>query len=196
MSIIIARKKGDTVYLGTDTRLIESDQKNTDLCEFNYKIQKVESGILVGIVCDNEIRNVLFASSEIFTLDKNGMLTRRHIIKEIIPAVLSVLGDNDLLSAEEGDTPYMNAIIVLAYKDVLYEICANLSVIRYEDGQALGKNAYYAVATVLDADDNEPVNDNIIRALKIADKNSVAVGAPYLLIDTKTNAYTLIGGND
>lgn len=196
MSILIACKKGDTVYLGTDTRLVEYNQKNVDLCEFNYKIQKVESGILVGIVCDNQVRNVLFANSEIFTLDKKGELTRKHLIKEIIPKIISVLDENELIVKEDGDTAYMRAIIMLAYKGVLYEVNSNFLVIRYEDFQVVGKNAEYAIATIMDADDSEPINDNIVRALKIAGKNSLAVGAPYLLIDTKFNAYTLVGGNE
>ena len=33
MSILIAYKKGDTVYMGTDTRVIAGDSKRNELCE-------------------------------------------------------------------------------------------------------------------------------------------------------------------
>ena len=50
MSILIAYKKNDTVYMGTDTRVIVNDFKKNEICESNYKIQKLENGILLGMI--------------------------------------------------------------------------------------------------------------------------------------------------
>lgn len=196
MSILIACKKGDTVYLGTDTRVIVNDYKTHELCESNLKIQKLENDMLLGITGETIERQTLIAYSEIFTLDKRGSLTKKHIVKAIIPRLLSVLKQEDLLVKPEGDFPYMRAMIVLAYKDTLYEICADFSVIRYEDFQVLGRCSDYAQAFISNVKEGESVNEKIIKALDFVAKNTQCVARPYILIDTKELKYKLIRGQD
>lgn len=196
MSVLIAYKRGDTIYMGTDTRVIVNDHKKNELCECNYKIQKLENGMLVGITAERLTRQTIFAYSEIFSLDKKGELTKKHIIKEIIPSLLSVLKKEDLLVEKEGELPYMKAVILLAYKDTLYEICSNFAVIKYEDFQAVGTVAEYAQATLFNTKGTDDINERIVKALGIVSNNSQFVGSPYLLIDTKEQAYKLIRRND
>lgn len=196
MSILIAYKKGDTVYMGTDTRVIAGDSKRNELCECNYKIQKLDNGMLLGITCNRLERQTLIGCFEIFTLDKNGELTKKHIVKEIIPKLLSVLEQENLLVEKEGELPYVKATILLAYKDTMYEISSGFAVIKYEDFQALGSVAEYAQATLLNTKEKDDINERIVKALDIVSSNSQCVGKPYLLIDTKELKYNLIGGNE
>ena len=81
MSILIACKRDDTVYMGTDTKLVINNISRNELCESGYKIQKLDNGILLGITGEPIERQTIFAYSEIFTLDKNGELTKKHIFK-------------------------------------------------------------------------------------------------------------------
>ena len=148
MSILIAYKKGDTIYMGTDTRTIVNEHKKNELRGCNLKIQKLANDMLLGITGERLERQTLIAYSEIFTLDKKGQLTRKHIVKEIIPRLLAVLEEEDLLQQEKDEYPYMRAKILLAYKDVLYEICSTFTIIRYETYQALGRTAEYVAATL------------------------------------------------
>lgn len=196
MSILIAYKKGDTIYMGTDTRAIVNEHKKNELCECNYKIQKLDNGMLVGITGERIERQTLFAYSDIFSLDKKGELTKKHIIKEIIPSLLSMLEKEDLLVEKEWDLPYMKAVILLAYKNTLYEICSSFVVIKYEKFQAVGKTAEYAQATLFNTKETDDINERIVKALNIVSNNSQLVGSPYLLIDTKEQTYKLIRRND
>ena len=182
--------------MGTDTRVIVNDHKKKELCKCNYKIQKLDNGMLVGITGERIERQTLFAYSDIFSLDKKGELTKKHIIKEIIPSLLSVLKKEDLLVEKEGELPYMKAVILLAYKDTLYEISSGFSVIKYETFQVLGRAADYTQATMANTKETDDINERIVRALDIASKNSQYVGEPYLLIDTKGLKYNLVGGNE
>ena len=195
MSILIAYKKDDTVYMGTDTRTIVNEHKKNELRGCNLKIQKLANDMLLGITGERLERQTLIAYSEIFTLDKKGELTKKHIIKEIIPNLLSVLEKEDLLVEKEGELPYMKATILLAYKGVLYEIGASLTVIKYEDFQVLGRAADYAQAMMINTSESDNINDRIVKALDITAKNSQYVGRPYLLIDTKGMKYRFVGGN-
>lgn len=196
MSILIAYKKGKTIYMGTDTRVIAGDSKRSELCECNYKIQKLDNGMLLGITGERVERQTIIAYSEIFTLDKNGELTKKHIVKEIIPNLLSVLEKENLLVKNDGEVPYVQSVILLAHKDVLYEICSGFAVIKYEDFQILGSAANYAQATIASTKEREDINERIVKALDIASSNSQYVGKPYLLIDTKELKYNLVGGNE
>ena len=198
MSIVIGYKKGDRVYMGTDTRVVVDDYKRTEICPCNYKIQQLENDILVGIVGERAERQAIFAHSDIFTLDKKGALTPRHIINEIIPSLLSVLDDEKLLVQKEGELPYMKAQILLAYKDTLYGLCSNFVVSKNEDFLILGKGSVslYGQAVLFNTKEEDDIPKRIVKALNVTAKHSQMVGAPYLLIDTKDLTYKLIGENN
>ena len=192
MSILIAYKKDDTVYMGTDTRTIVNDHKKNELCGCNLKIQKLANDMLLGITGERLERQTLIAYSEIFTLDKNGKLTKKHIVKEIVPRLIAVLEEEKLMIEKEGEFPYMQAQIILAYKDTMYEICSSFAVIKYEDFQVLGRASDYAQATLMNTKETDVINQRIVRALDITADNSQYVGKPYVLIDTKNMKYEYI----
>ena len=196
MSVVIGYKKGDVIYMATDTRTFVGDVKKNDLCECNFKIQKMSNGMLVGISCEKKERQVLFGNAqEIFTLDKNQKLTRKHIATKIVPKIMQLLEQEDLLIKKEDDLPWVKATVLLAYQDVMYEICQDFSILRYEDYQADGNIvAYYAQYVVSNIKPTDDVNEKLIEALDVVAQNSQLVGRPYLLIDTKDQKYTLVEG--
>ena len=77
-----------------------------------------------------------------------------------------------------------------------FEICSNFTVYKYETFQAFGPVADYTQFTLANIKENDDVNEKIIKALDIVSRNSQLVGCPYLLIDTKTNEYKLIRGEN
>ena len=195
MSVLIAYKKGDTIYMGTDTRITVDDYKWNETCETNYKIQRLENGILLGMTGERLERQTIFAYPEIFTLDKKGELTRKHIVKEIVPRLMAMLDKEGLLmEGKEDTTPYFRGSILLAYQDVMYEICCSFTVLRYEDYQSVGTSGDYAQATLFNAREEDDPNERIIKALEITAKHTATVGAPFLLIDTKEQKYRIVGG--
>ena len=195
MSILLAYKRKDTVYMGTDTRVIVNDVKRNELCACNHKIQRLENGILLGASAERLERQTIFAYSDLFTLDKNGELTKKHLVKEVVPKLYKVLQREGLLVEKEGEIPYMRAVLLLAYKDTLFEICAGFTVLRDEDCQALGFASDYAQSTLMNVKETDDVNMQIVKALDIAAKYCQYVGAPYLLIDTKEGEYQLVKGD-
>ena len=57
----------------------------------------MDNEMLVGIAGDRIVRQTCFAFSEIFTLDKNNNLTRKHIFTQIIPKLIELLTEHELL---------------------------------------------------------------------------------------------------
>ena len=152
-------------------------------------MQKLDNGILLGITGERLERQTIITYSEIFTFDKAGKLTRRHLVKEIVPRLISVLEEEKSMIEKEGEFPYMQAQIILAYKDTMYEICSSFAVIKYEDIQVLGRASDYAQATLMNTKETDDINQRIVKALDITADNSQYVGKPYVLIDTKKMKY-------
>ena len=194
MSILVAYNKNGVVYMGTDTRIIKQGTITDDLCENNYKIKKFND-VLVGITGNYLVRQMVFAYPEIFTLPKNKTLTKKHIVKNIVPKLINVLFQNDLIAQEDDEQDHMEASIVIAHKGELYEITRAFTVYKYKDYQVLGNECDVAEAVVFNSKKSDNINEKIVKALKYASKNSDEVGSPYLLIDTKDLKYTLVGDN-
>jgi len=60
MSIIVAYKNKDVVYMAADTQVTGGTTKMRTISEFNYKISKLENGILLacsGDVATHQIIN-------------------------------------------------------------------------------------------------------------------------------------------
>ena len=194
MSILLAYKKEGAIYMGTDTRIVVNDNKKSALSRCDLKIQKLENGILLGIAGERLERQTIIAYSEIFTLDKEGKLTRKHIVKEIVPRLIEMLEEENLMMKKEEEFPYVQAQILLAYKDTLYEICSGFTVIKYEDFQALGRDCDYAIATLMNTKPTDDIKKRLIKALDISAKYSQYIGKPYVLIDTKSMDYEYVMG--
>lgn len=195
MSILLAVKKNNTVYMATDTREIVSGDKRNNLCEASFKIQKQDNGMLVGITGDRFTRQTLFANSEIFTLNKKGKLTKKHIVTEIVPQIIDLLDAHGMLMQNEDGFIGMKARIILAYQESMFEICAGFLVIKYEDLQALGEASSGAEVVLFNSKPDDDVEERLIRALDVASKYCLTVGAPYLLINTKDLEYTVVKGD-
>lgn len=195
MSILLAVKKNNTVYMATDTREIVSGDKRNNLCEASFKIQKQDNGMLVGITGDRFTRQTLFANSEIFTLNKKGKLTKKHIVTEIVPQIIDLLDAHGMLMQNEDGFIGMKARIILAYQESMFEICAGFLVIKYEDIQALGDASSGAEVVLFNSKPDDDVEERLIRALDVASKYCLTVGAPYLLINTKDLEYTVVKGD-
>ena len=195
MSILLAVKKNNTVYMATDTREIVSGDKRNNLCEASFKIQKQDNGMLVGITGDRFTRQTLFANSEIFTLNKKGKLTKKHIVTEIVPQIIDLLDAHGMLMQNEDGFIGMKARIILAYQESMFEICAGFLVITDEDLQALGEASSGAEVVLFNSKPDDDVEERLIRALDVASKYCLTVGAPYLLINTKDLEYTVVKGD-
>ena len=199
MSILLARVKDGVVYLATDTRIVANDDKWNELCESNYKIQRLENGMLVGVEGERTCRQAIFSLMDNFKLDKNEELSAEHILKNIAVPLFFELKDMGVLEYEDKDEetyPYMKGSVILAHKDKLFEICSSFMVLRYEDYQAVGRASDFVQYAIGNQTGTEEVHEEFKRLLDCAAKYSHLVGAPYLFIDTKSQEYTLVGDEE
>lgn len=186
MSVIVAIKDGDTIYMGADSqRTTQSGRVDRGFNESYLKINRMDNGILVGFCGSVTSKQIVMSTSNIFTLDKDGQLTKRHIVREIVPRLVELF---DQIGDDQGE---MKVGIMLAYKDKLYTILADLSVRCITYGASIGagsKFAWYALFGMKDL----PVRERILNALKESARRTESVSGPYVLIDTQSNQYEVV----
>jgi hypothetical protein len=123
---------------------------------------------------------------DIFGLDENGNLNKKHIVNHIVPKLIDKM---EQIGDEERGS--LDVSIILAYKDKLYKITSSLSVISLNDHGKAGAGAYFVNYYLHDRKDL-PVKDRIIKSLMASAKRCDSVCGPYVLIDTQDLEYEII----
>lgn len=186
MSVIVAVKENGVVYMGADTQTTMGVKKRNGLNETAVKIHRLENGILVGFCGKVAAKQDILSIKDIFVLDENSDLNKKHIVNHIIPKLVDKMGQ---IGDEEMGS--LDVSIILAYKDKLYRITASLSVICLNDNAKAGAGAYF-VNYYLQERKDLPVKNRIIKSLMASAKQCDSVGGPYVLIDTKNLEYEII----
>ena len=192
MSVIVAIKENGVVYMGADTQTTSVRRKRNGLNEAAFKIVRFENGMLVGFCGKVVAKQTIISMKNVFFLDEEGKLDKRHIVKEIVPKLIDNIG---LIGDEKSGT--LNVSIMLAYKDKLYRITSNLDVLKLNEYGVIGSGLNYAHWCTIEKGDLS-VRERILRALVASAKRTETVGGPYILIDTQKQEYEIIdmGGSN
>ena len=186
MSVIVAIKENDVIYLGADSQRSSGRNKHTYLNETAYKVVRLENDILVGFCGIVAAKQAILAMKEVFTLDENCELTKKHIVNQIVPKLLDKM---EQIGDEKSGA--LDVSILLAHKNKMYEITSELDVIHHNENASIGAGTYY-VNYALFGIPNIPVKERIIKALIESAKHTESVAGPYVLIDTKNLEYEVV----
>lgn len=186
MSVIVAVKENGTIYMGADSQTTAGSRKHNGLNETSYKVVRLGDGMLVGFCGRVAAEQTILSMREVFTLDANGELTKRHIVKEIVPKLVDKMGQ---IGDEESGA--LDVSILLAHKDKLYRITSELDVIHLCESGSSGAGRGF-VNYALQGMKNLPVRERILRALIVSAKRTESVGGPYVLIDTQNLDYEVV----
>ena len=88
MSVIVAIREGDTVYMGADSQRSSNIRISRGFNESFYKITRFENGILAGFCGPAAVKQRILSEKDIFTLDEDGVLTKKHIVNSVIPKLI------------------------------------------------------------------------------------------------------------
>ena len=195
MSVVVAIKQGDRIWLGADTQTTCGSDRFNQLSQNDFKIAKMDNGMLISMTGETVSAQMLLAHPEWFTVDEKKGLTKEHIVTKIIPQIYETLEEEGLLDrGDKGTPPLMKLTVLLAYKDKLFEISRDLQVIRYEDYQATGSGANAVNYGLSRVDKSKDINEQLLRLLRIGAKQDTNVSAPFVLIDTKDLEFTVKEG--
>ena len=192
MSVIVAVKENGTIYMGADSQTTAGNRKKNHLNETSYKVVRLDNGMLVGFCGRVAARQIILSIKDVFTLNEEGKLTKKHIVREIVPKLVDKM---EQIGDEESGS--LDVSILLSYKDKLYRITSGLNVIHLNENGSAGAGRDFANFALF-AMKNLPVRERILRALEESARREESVGGPYVLIDTKDLEYEVVdmGGNN
>ena len=195
MSVVIAVKQGNRIWFGADTQSTSGTDRYNYLAENDFKITKLDNGILLSWTGETAMSQFILAHPEWFTLDEKKGLTKEYIVTKIVPQIYEALAEEDMLDkGDDGVPPLMTGKILLAHKDRLFEICRDFQVLRYEDYQATGSGSNAIVYGLSKIDKSKDINEQLLRLMKISEKHDTNVSAPFVFIDTHNLQFTVKEG--
>jgi ATP-dependent protease HslVU (ClpYQ) peptidase subunit len=192
MSVIVAIKENGVVYMGADSQTTSGRRKRNGLNETAYKITRLENGMLVGFCGKVAAKQAILSMDDVFVLDKEGGLNKKHIVKKIVPKLvdkMQLIGDED--------SGALDVSILLAYKDKLYRITSGLDVLNLNECGRSGAGADFT-NWYLFGEKNLSIRERILKALVASAKRTESVGGPYVLIDTQKQEFEVVdmGGDN
>jgi ATP-dependent protease HslVU (ClpYQ) peptidase subunit len=203
MSVVVALKSGDRVYVGTDSQVTYGWRLATTLSnKNNWKIFRPEKDpdVIVGVTGALRDRDLLYCMEE-FTDELARLkdeVNYKHIVTKVIPKILKLMQDNKRIeSRNDNDTPsgtqpaadqidgqYMSSRIILTYKNDIYKISQDLCCIVIDGFCAIGCGEELAMGYLNGA--TELIQNNpkqaVINAIKSACKSDSFVDYPIVIM--------------
>lgn len=192
MSLVVAYKRDGIVYMGADTQTSLGSRIDRILNESGFKITKFPNGVLVGVCGRVKGHQLIKAQEKWFNLAENVTIDKRYIVKNIIPE-LSVLM-KDINDDKEARSSSMSVLILIAHYDKIFVITKYFEVFECDSYAAIGAGDDFAKYTLSQISATSDVNEGLLEALRAGAHFESTVSAPYVLINTKDQQYTIVEG--
>lgn len=186
MSVIVAIKENGVIYMGADSQTTAGRRKFNKLNETAYKVTRLKNGMLVGFCGSVSASQTILSMQDVFTLNEQGGLTKKHIVNHIIP---KLVGNMDKFGDDENGE--LGVSVLLAYKDKLYRIDQYLNVLNMNEYDKTGAGDDLVDYAVLSTK-GLPVKERLIKALVASARRTDSVSGPFVLIDTQNLEYEVI----
>ena len=198
MSVVVAIKAADRIYIGSDSQVTKGGTRTTLKNENNYKIWKVLNvdHCLMGHVGYLRDSNVVRLIDDLVTdYDVyNNSINYRFVVKRITPYIMNTLRDYGFVK-DDKVFDGMESSFFFAYKDHLYFINSDTSVIEIEDCAAMGSGSEQAIGSLLSTVNEDP-EARIIKAIKASAASDIYVDYPIIISNTEDTVFKVINETD
>ena len=198
MSVVVAIKEGNKVYLGADSQVTKGGTRTTLKNPNNYKLWKVRGAdnCIMGHVGNVRDANIIRLLDDLVTdydvyRDRIGY---ELVVRRIVPDIVDALKSAGYMK-DDKHIDYMDSSYLFAYKDRLFMINTDLCVLEIDDYFAIGSGAEQAVGSLLSTEGEEP-RTRIIKAIKASAASDIYVDYPIILVDTETTEFEVISETD
>ena len=194
MSVIVAIKDGDNVIIGADSQVTKGGTRITLRNPNNFKIWNVRDVdhclmASVGNLRDANVIRLLSGLIDDYDIYCDRV-NYRFVVKRIVPEIISELKEYGYLKADKY-VDFLDSSYLFAYKDQLYSIGSDCSVIEIDDCVAIGSGANEALGSLLSTD-GLPTRERIIRAIKASAASDIYVAYPIVITDTAEGKFDII----
>ena len=195
MSVVVAIKDGNKIYIGADSQVTKGGTRTTLQNENNYKIWKVDGAdhCLMGHVGNLRDANIIRLMRDVVD-DYDEYCDRvnyRFIVKYLVPEIIKNLRDAKFLKVSDDYVEYLDSSFLFAYRDKLFYINSDCSVIEINDYVAIGSGANEAIGSLLSTKGQNP-KSRIVKAIKSSATSDIYVDYPIILSDTESTEFEII----
>lgn len=192
MSLVVAIKKDDIVYLGADTRTTRGEIIRSNLLEENLKIHHMGS-CFVGAVGSVASSQILLNHPEWFEL-KGKPLTKKFIVQNIIPKYYDLVKEMDKFDKEDMNSslPKSESVFLVTDGKKLFRIDSDFEVVELSRYGQIGCSEIIALTLIFSVIDDCSPNEMILKALRESAYRDNGVGAPFVLINTRDNKFEFV----
>lgn len=194
MSVVVAIKEGNKVYIGTDSQVTKGGTRTTLKNPNNYKVWRVDGAphCLMAHVGAFRDSNIVRCMDRLVT-DYN--IFREHIgyefvVKKVVPDIVEELKKFGMLK-DEKYIDGLNSEFIFAYQDQLFLIGFDKSVIEINDYVAMGSGEDQAIGSLLSTEGENP-RERIVKAIKASAAADIYVDYPIILTDTEDGEFEII----
>lgn len=195
MSVVVAIKEGDTVWMGCDSQVSMGYTKDT--LKLNHKIwkPKEESDVVMGLVGTLRDCNILS------TVDKwinelprlKDEIDFKYIVRKLVTKIYSELEEFGRVRKRDGISS-IESNIVFAYKDKLFSIQGDGAVTESVDIIADGSGYRLCLGAWSSIKNKEDmtIKEKLVATIKAACESDLYVNYPIVIMNTKTDEVEVI----
>ena len=191
MSVVVAIKENGRVTIGADSQVTKGGTRRTLSNPNNYKVWRVlgtENCMMahVGLVREaNVIRVARGLVPELAPLKDE--IDFSFVVKHLVPALFAELEEYRVIKGG-SEPPRFESSFIFAYKDKLFYISGNGTVIEVDDYCAIGSGECEAIGSLLSTE-GEPCEERIKKAIKASAANDIYVDYPIVMTDTESTEF-------
>ena len=195
MSVVVAIKENDRIYIGADSQVTKGGTRTTLKNPNNYKIWRVddrEDSLMAHVGnlrdgCVVRLMNGIVDDYDVF----NDRIDYRFVVKYLMPEIVKNLKDAQYVTVNDSYIDFIDSSFLFAHKDRLYQISSDLSVIEVDDCCAIGSGSDQAMGSLLSTEGQDP-KTRIVKAIKASAASDIYVDYPIILVDTKHGEFEII----
>ena len=195
MSVVVAIKEGNKVFLGADSQVTKGGTRTTLHNPNNYKIWKVDGNdhALMGHVGNVRDANIIrLMSNVIDDYDEfNDRVNYRFVVKYLVPEIIKNLQDAHFIKTNDNALDGLDSSFLFAFKDKLFWINSDLAVIEVDDYIAIGSGADQAIGSLLSTE-GQNSKSRIVKAIKASAASDIYVDYPIIITDTNTTKFEIV----
>ena len=196
MSVVVAIKEGDKVFIGADSQVTKGGTRTTLKNPNNYKIWKVDGAehTLMAHVGNLRDANVVRLMRGIID-DYDEYCKRvdyRFVVKYLVPEIIKNLRESKFLKGNQDDyLEFMDSGFLFAYHNSLFSISLDASVIEVDDYIAIGSGANEAIGSLLSTEGQDP-KTRIVKAIRASAASDIYVDYPIIISDTESTEFEIV----
>ncbi len=194
MSVVVAIKDGDKVWMACDSQTSYGGTKECSTTSNNHKIFKQRSNTLIGVVGRARLNNVIRVEDELIDelTHLKDEVDFKYVVKTIVPKLFTLCDKYGLTYKDkQKEQKYIDGAIIMAHKDKIYNIDADGCVTDVPTFYATG-SGYSTAIGFLNQCDMADVKDNIVRSVKSACESDLFVNYPIIVMNTKDDEVIIV----